>query len=118
VQPEPPFFLYDGECGFCIKWMRWLQRRIDHDLAFVASQDVDDLGRFGLSDADVATASYWVDERGRPHRGSRSFTGVLRHGGRGWRLVAALLDLPVVRTLAGWAYTVIARNRHRLPAPD
>lgn len=24
MQPAPPFFLFDGECGFCNKWAGWL----------------------------------------------------------------------------------------------
>ena len=44
--------------------------------------------------------------------------GVLRQGRRAWRLVAVALELPGLSTLAGWAYALIARNRHHLPAPD
>jgi len=99
--------------------MRWLQRRVAvvGEVVFVPSQEVADLGRFGLTLADVATASYWIDEDGRPHRGHLSFTKVLRRGGRAWRIVAVALELPGLGTLAGWAYALIARNRHRLPAP-
>ena len=86
-------------------------------VTFVPSQEVADLSRFGLTPAEVATASYWIDEEGRPHRGHLSFTGVLRRGGPVWRIVARALELPGLSTLAGWAYALIARNRHRLPAP-
>jgi len=117
MPPVPPFFLYDGECGFCIRWVRWLERRVLQDVEFVASQEIEDLGRFGLGPDDVTTASYWIDEDGAPHRGHRSFSGVLRHAGRGWRIVAVVLELPVVSSLAAGVYGLVARNRHRLPAP-
>jgi predicted DCC family thiol-disulfide oxidoreductase YuxK len=99
--------------------VRWLQRRVAvvGGVTFVPSQDVADLAGFGLTPGDVAAASYWIDEEGRPHRGHLSFTKVLRRGGPAWRIVARVLELPGLSTLAGWAYALVARNRHRLPAP-
>jgi len=117
VQPAPPFLLYDGDCGFCRKWARWLQRRAG-GIELVPFQSVDDLSLFGLVDEDVRTASYWIDEDGRPHRGHRSFARALRRATGPWPLVGVALELPVIRTLAAIAYRNVARNRHRLPAPD
>ena len=117
MDPTPPFFLYDGECGFCQKWMRWLARRVRDRIEFVPSQSVEDLARFGLTDEDVRTASYWVDERAVPHRGHSSIANALRHADGFWRLVGIALELPLIRIVAAAAYRVIARNRHRLPAP-
>lgn len=117
VDPTPPFFLYDGECGFCQRWMRWLARRVRDRIEFVPSQSIEDLAGLGLTDEDVRTASYWVDEDGVAHRGNSSIAHVLQHGRGLWHLVGIVLELPVVRSAAAAAYRVIARNRHRLPAP-
>ena len=116
MDPAAPLFVFDGDCGFCRKWSTWLQRHIGDAATFVPSQSID-IGAFGLTPDDVATASYWVDERGRTYRGNRSFARALRHAGLGWRLAAALSDLPGVRLLTATIYRAVVRNRHRLPAP-
>ena len=116
--PTPPFFVFDGDCGFCKKWARWLARRLPDDVAFVAYQDIEDLGAYGLAATDVETASYWVDRERRPHRGARSFAHALRHGTGPWVALGAVLGAPLIRGAADRLYPVIARNRHRLPAPE
>ena len=116
--PDPPFFVYDGDCGFCRKWASWLGRRLPTDTTFVPYQQIDDLAAYGLTDGEVRTASYWVDAARTAHRGSASFAHALRGARAPWALVGAVLRAPLVRLLAARAYTVIARNRHRLPAPS
>lgn len=118
VQPEPPFFLFDGDCGFCNRWASWVQRRLPTGATFVAYQDVDDLNAYGLTADDVETASYWVDREGTPHRGARSFAHALRQGTGPWAILGAVLDAPVIGGIADRIYPVVGRNRHRLPAPE
>lgn len=96
----------------------WLQRRLPAEVTFVPYQDVDDLDRYGLTEGDVAIASYWIDEDAAPHGGASSFAHALRHGGAVWRAVGALLDAPLIAEVADRVYPLIARNRHRLPAPQ
>jgi predicted DCC family thiol-disulfide oxidoreductase YuxK len=117
LEPIPPFFLYDGACGFCQKWARWLELRVRCDVAFVPFQTVEDVTRYGLTISDVQSASYWIDDRGRAFRGSRSIAHALERAGGLWKIIGTVLDLPVVRVVAAAAYVVISRNRHRLPAP-
>ena len=116
-QPTPPFFVFDGACGFCERWVRWLNRRTSDTILFVACQGIDDLARYGLSIADVQRASYWIDDQGHPFRGNRSIAHVLKQASGIWMVVGTMIDLPVIRTVAAAAYAVISRNRHRLPAP-
>lgn len=118
VQPEPPFFLFDGDCGFCRAWVNWLERRLPPDTCFVPFQHVDDLGAYGLTPDDVVTASYWISSDGTPHGGARSFAHALRTGTLPWSALGIVLDLPLVGTIADRLYPVIARHRHQLPAPD
>jgi predicted DCC family thiol-disulfide oxidoreductase YuxK len=117
AQPEPPCLVYDGECGFCQRWARWLGRRVDPGTTFVAFQDLDDLSRYGLVRAEVERASYWIEPDGRRFGGNRSIAKVLQRARGGWRVVGLVVDLPVLRSVAALAYRGIARNRHRLPAP-
>jgi predicted DCC family thiol-disulfide oxidoreductase YuxK len=117
VRPDPPLFVYDGACGFCRRWAAWLARRLPVGTTLVASQEIDDLARYGLSPDAVRAASYWIDARGTPHRGAASFAHALRHARAPWRAVGWVLRAPLVRTLADRAYVIVVRNRHRLPAP-
>lgn len=117
MDPSPPFFLYDGECGFCQKWVDWLDGKTGGRIEFIPSQSIDDLAALGLSDEDVRTASYWVDDRRVPHRGNHSIASALQQGDGIWRLLGLALELPLIRAAAAVAYRAIARNRHRLPAP-
>ena len=73
VQPEPPFFIFDGECGFCRKWAAWLRKRLPAGTLLVAYQQIDNLAVFGLTESEVRTASYWIDADGTAHRGADSF---------------------------------------------
>ena len=117
MQPVPPFFLYDGACGFCQRWMRWLEPRVGAGVEFVAFQDVEDLTRYNLTIEDVQRASYWIDGEGHAFRGNRSIAQVLKRAPGLWSVVGTVLDLPVVRLLAAAVYFGVSRNRHRLPAP-
>lgn len=118
MHPSPPIFLFDGGCGFCKKWAAWLQRRLPPEVTFVAYQQVEDLDAYGLTEGDVEAASYWIDREGTPHGGARSFARALRHGAGLSPALGALLDAPLVGAAADRLYPIVARNRHRLPAPE
>lgn len=118
VHPDPPFFLFDGDCGFCRKWAGWLKRQLPADVTFLAYQDLEDVGAYGLTERDVETASYWIDKNGKLHRGARSFACALRQGDGARFVLGALLGAPVIGAAADRLYPIIARNRHRLPAPE
>jgi predicted DCC family thiol-disulfide oxidoreductase YuxK len=110
------FFIFDGDCGFCQRWAAWLERRVGTTVRFLPFQTLDDLARFGLTVEDVQSASYLI-ESSDAYRGGRGIARALTHSRGAWRLVGRLLDLPVVRPASAIAYCLIARNRHRLPAP-
>jgi predicted DCC family thiol-disulfide oxidoreductase YuxK len=117
VDNDRPLFIYDGDCGFCRKWAGWLEQRVGSGVHLSPFQARDDLGRLDLTIADVQSASYLI-ERGRAYRGGRGIARTLARGRGAWRLIGLLLDLPGVRLVSAITYRYIARNRHRLPAPD
>ena len=118
VQPAPPFFIFDGDCGFCRKWAAWLHERLPEGTRMVSFQQIDNLATFDLTPSDVRSASYWIDVDGKAHGGAGSFAYALRGAGLPWGPIAAVLRAPVVRLAARLTYKAIARNRHRLPAPS
>ncbi len=116
-QPAPPFFLFDGDCGFCARWARWLQRRLPSSTTFLPYQQIDGLEAYGVTVEDVRSASYWIDHDGVAHGGASSFAEGLRHARRPWSAVGAILRVPLIAAIADRAYPIVVRNRHRLPAP-
>lgn len=74
-----------------------------------------DLDTLGLTEADVATASYWIDTQGGPHRGERGIGQLLVDRGGIWALPGRLMLAPPISWLAKAVYGVIVKNRYKLP---
>ena len=107
--------IYDGDCGICNQSADWARAHLPAGTEIVSWQSIPDLGALGLAVADVETAAYWVDERGRTFRGHRSIGKALLAAGGVWKPVGALILVPPFSWLAALGYLVIAKNRHRLP---
>jgi predicted DCC family thiol-disulfide oxidoreductase YuxK len=109
-----PLLVYDGECGFCSRTAHWVADGLPVGTRVEPWQSLP-IADLGLSEHDVTTAAWWIDESGRRHRGSRAVARALA-AGRGWRRVAGrLLLLPPLSWLAVPVYELVARNRGRLP---
>lgn len=113
-----PLFLFDGDCGFCRRWSAWLARRTGDRVSYRAYQSVADLADLGVSPELVQRASCLVDEEGAPHIGAAGFAEAFKRSGGLWPVAGYVLTIPGVRALAVAVYEAVARNRHRLPAPD
>lgn len=74
-----------------------------------------DLDTLGLAEADVTTASYWIDTQGGAHRGERGIAQLLVDRGGVWAFGGRALMTPPVSWLAKLVYGVIVKNRHKLP---
>jgi predicted DCC family thiol-disulfide oxidoreductase YuxK len=106
--------IFDGDCSFCTSSATWIEHRLPSGTRVEPWQRID-LRSLGLTEADVTTAAYWVDERGKNHRGHRSIGKALMAAGGKWRAIGALILIPPFSWLAALGYAVIAKNRHRLP---
>lgn len=106
--------MYDGDCAFCTRSVRFIERRIARHPRIVAWQAAD-LDALGLTREMCETAVQWVDVDGTVSSGHRAVARTLVHGGGAWRLLGHLISLPGVSALAGVTYRWIARNRHRMP---
>lgn len=109
-----PTLVYDGNCGVCLRSVDWLRRRLVRPVHLVASQDID-LARYDLTQADVARAAWWIDERGRKLAGHRAIAHALGACRRAWPGVGWALRLPPISQLAWLGYRLMARWRHHLP---
>jgi predicted DCC family thiol-disulfide oxidoreductase YuxK len=106
--------IFDGDCSFCTSSANWIRHRLPKTARVEPWQRLD-LDSFGLTERDVTSAAYWVDERGRTYRGHRSIGKALTAVGGIWKAVGALILVPPISWLAALGYAIVARNRSRLP---
>lgn len=103
--------IYDGECGFCRRWVarvrRWDRRRL---IAWVPHQASDLEARFpGVSRAACTQRIHLVDAGGRVYAGAAAGREVLRRLPHGW-LWALPFQLPGALRVAEPVYAWIARR--------
>ena len=117
--PSNPILLYDGVCGLCNRFVRFILKR-DHQGVFRFSALQSNfaraiLERHGLN-PDVLDTVYLVFDYGLPSERllsrDEAATAVLRELGGFWRLWAGLLDL-LPRRVRNWRYNLVARNRYQ-----
>ena len=63
--------VYDGDCGFCTTSARWVESKLLPAGGTIAPWQSLELQMFGLSEADVTSASWWVDPQGYAPRRTR-----------------------------------------------
>lgn len=74
-----------------------------------------DASSVGLTPDTISEAAWWIDDHGRPHRGHRAFAEGARAFGGAWSVLGSLARLPPFDWLGARIYSVVARNRSRLP---
>ena len=114
VASASPLLIFDADCGFCTASARWIAARLPSHVQVVGWQYVD-LVAVDLSVDDVRSAAYWIDQKGRAHRGHLAVARALTATSGIWRLIGLLLLLPPLRWLAAIGYRLVTRLRHRLP---
>jgi predicted DCC family thiol-disulfide oxidoreductase YuxK len=105
--------IFDGDCGFCTTSAGWA-RRLAPDVETVAWQ-LTDLDALGVSAEAAAAQVQYVDDDGRVSGGAAAVAQLLISIGGLLALLGRLMLLPVLRVVAAWVYTLVARNRYRLP---
>jgi len=106
--------VFDGDCGFCTSSARWIEARLPATVEVVPWQECD-LDELGLTEADVTTAAYWIDDDGVAHRGHRAIGRSLMASGGAWRVIGRLVITPPISWLAVPVYALIAKYRYKLP---
>lgn len=109
-----PVLVYDGDCAFCTRSVRFIERRISRRPDIVAWQRTD-LAPLGLTVDMCETAVQWVEPDGAIASGHRAIARTLIHGGGLWSVIGQALLLPGISSLAAVVYRMVARNRHRMP---
>lgn len=111
---DRPLLVFDGDCAFCTRSVRFVERRIRRHPAIRAWQSLD-LDSFGLSQAECEEAVQWIGPAGERASAHVAVARTLVHGGKGWAVLGRILLVPGIEAVAGFVYRWIARNRHRMP---
>lgn len=113
--PTAPVVLWDGECGFCRKWVDHWRDRVPDDIRFVPFQEIapELLQEWGLDALELEGAMHFVDEQEHVHRGAGAVARLLRNAEEARYLLFADLygQVETFRLVADGAYRFIANHR-------
>jgi predicted DCC family thiol-disulfide oxidoreductase YuxK len=109
-----PVLVYDGDCAFCTRSVRFLERYVFRRPRIVPWQQTD-LAPLGLTTEMCQTAVQWVDGEGSVSSGHRAVAHTLIHGGGIWKMIGRCIVLPGVGAISAVVYRWVADNRHRMP---
>lgn len=110
---ERPVLVYDGDCAFCRRCARILER-IGPDAEIVAWQ-LADLVELGITEQQATDAVQWVQIDGTVRSGHEAIAAILSTAGRIWKTIGRIVLLPGISCMAAKVYRLIADNRNRLP---
>ncbi|MCI0686056.1 MAG: DUF393 domain-containing protein [Sporichthyaceae bacterium] len=110
---QRPVLVYDGDCGFCTRSVR-LVERMPTRCEIVAWQFAD-LDALGATRERAEYEVLWVATDGRVYGGADAVAMLLRDCGGPYVLLGVLIRLPLLRSVARWLYRLVADNRYRLP---
>lgn len=113
-----PIVVFDGDCAFCTRCARFIDRRFGRRMEVASYQSLDAVGRLadlGLDAATCAEALQFVEGRSTRSSGAVAVGRLLVVAGRLWKVIGLVLLAPGIRSLAGVMYRWVARNRHRMP---
>ncbi len=106
------YLVFDGECGFCRKWVRHMRTWFRKHPTPIAYQSVDLLS-FGLTADQCKEAVQFVSGRGEISSGSDAAARVLITAGFPYSIAGWVMLAPGVSHIAQYAYKWVANNRHR-----
>jgi predicted DCC family thiol-disulfide oxidoreductase YuxK len=112
VSDDRLVLVYDGECEFCRRLARWVER---HDgrgrISVRPNQEAGLVERLGLTRDEADRASWAVEPGGRRFEGAAGISRVLRELGGVWAVLGAFYLVPPIAWLENRYYRRVARRR-------
>jgi lipase maturation factor 1 len=110
MEIERPLVLYDGDCGFCKRWVDRWRVQAGAEVDFAPYQEAS--GRFPeLAAAKAPESVRFVEPGGRVSRGAEAIYRMLAHApGKAW-LLWTYTRVPGAALAAESAYRFVARHR-------
>ena len=113
--PVTNILIFDGDCGFCTTAANFAVRSSKTPIEAVPWQRAS-LTDFGLTEQQASTRVYFVSDSGSVFGGHRAFAALLRlQPQRIYKVLGGLIVLPPISWIAGFAYALVAKYRHKLP---
>ena len=104
--------VYDGECEFCSRLARWVEKQDRQGRVVVRpNQEPGLIETLGLTRSEVDRASWVVEPGGRRFEGAAGISRVLRELGGVWRVLGSLYLVRPVGWLEDKYYGRVARRR-------
>ena len=104
---------FDGKCGLCSKEIRYYQK-IAPSAVFSwcdIAHDPAPLAPLGIGQAEALRLLHAEDDEGQLHIGVAAFILIWKQLHSGWRLLAALAGLPIIKPLLEGVYRRFATYR-------
>lgn len=106
-------FIFDGDCAFCSSSMRLLRKMTKGRVPSSPYQFLE-LEALGVTRAEAESAVQYI--RGSQHfKGAEAIARCLIDSKTIWAAPGWLLRAPVILSFAEIIYSLVAKNRHRLP---
>lgn len=108
-----PVLIYDGDCGFCTRSVRWATR-LPVRMRVLPWQQAN-LTAYRTTTARAQHEVLWVSVTGRVTGGAEAVAEMLKSGTQPCPIFGWIISAPVARSFAEWGYRWVANNRYRLP---
>jgi predicted DCC family thiol-disulfide oxidoreductase YuxK len=104
--------VYDGECEFCTRLARWVERRDRRGRVSVrANQEAGVIESLGLTREEVGRAAWAVEASGRRFEGAAAINRVLRELGGVWSVLGSLYLVAPLAWVEDRYYGRVAKRR-------
>src|SRR6266481_7798306 len=110
-----PLLIYDGDCGFCIYWLRYWQRLTGDRVAYGAYQEVA-AQHPEIPVAEFQRAVQYIAPDGKIASGAEAALLTLSHGDKGFWL-GLYRHVPGFAAIAEGMYALVASHRAELYRP-
>lgn len=107
---EKGLLLYDGDCGFCRRWIEWLQDKTADCVDYRPFQERGDAPA-ELKTKDLEESIHFIDIDGTVSRGAEAFFQVMSYAPFKSAWLKLYKRLPLFASAAEGIYGIVARNR-------
>jgi alpha-1,6-mannosyltransferase len=111
---KQPVLIYDGDCAFCTRSARVIERWIPTN-AKIEPWQFADLAALGTDESRAQDEVLWIDVDGQVYGGAQAVARLLVGAGGAWVVAGTLMRVPPISWIAHVVYRVVAANRYRLP---